>query len=103
MDVFQGLASFVLGRLKESAYSLWFRLIFSLIFSATVTGTFVTGAVTLKTGSLVIGFASGLMSSSLIMLAVFQGSKLSKGLTIAVPKEIIDTENNEAIQTITKK
>lgn len=102
MDPFQGLADFVLGRLKQSAVALWLKLLFSLSFSATVAFLFVAGTVMLKTGSALIGVATGMISAAICMLGVFQSSKLTRGLLVVVPKAVTEIEAQTATQVISK-
>lgn len=103
MDPFQGLAAFVLGRLKQSAMALWLKLLFTMFFSSSVTLAFFTGTVALKTGSLVTGFATGLIAASLVLVALFKLSPLTKGLTIALPTQILNEEAKQDIQTLQHK
>ena len=100
MDPFQGLASFILGRLKQSATSLWLKLIFTMTLSATITLCFFTGTVTLKTGSLQTGFATGLVMVALVLLALFKMSPLTKNLVIALPTEIVEEANKQNVQIV---
>lgn len=102
MDPFQGLADFVLGRLKQSAIALWLKLLFTLSFSATVAFLFISGTVMLKTGSALTGIATGMISAAICMLGVFQTSKLTKGLLVVIPKAVMDTEAQTATQIISK-
>jgi hypothetical protein len=103
VDPFQGLASFVLGQLKQSAVSLWLKLLFTMFFSSSVTLAFFTGTVAFKTGSLATGFASGLIAAALVLVALFKLSPLTKGLTIALPTQILEEEAKQNIQTVERK
>jgi hypothetical protein len=100
MDPFEGLADFVLGKLKQSAIALWLKLLFTMGLSFTVTLCFFTGTVGLKTGSLTAGFATGLVASSLVLLGLFRMSPLCKRLLIAVPTEILQAEESGNLQRV---
>jgi hypothetical protein len=86
--------------MKKSATALWLRLIFTMTASALITLCFFTGAVTLKSGSLQTGFATGLVMTSLVLLAQFKLSQLTKGLSIALPREIVDETAKQSIEVI---
>ena len=100
MDPFGALAEFVLGKLKQSAMSLWLKLLFTMGLSFTVTLCFFSGTVALRTGSLTTGFATGLVASSLVLVGLFRMSPLCKKLLIAVPAEILQAEEKEKLQKV---
>ena len=100
MDPFGALADFVLGKLKQSAMAVWLKLLFTMGLSFTVTLSFFTGTVALKTGSLATGFATGLVASSLVLLGLFRMSPLCKKLMIAVPAEVLQAEEKENLQKV---
>jgi uncharacterized membrane protein SpoIIM required for sporulation len=88
--------------LKQSAVALWLKLLFTLGFSATVAFLFMAGTVMLKTGSALIGIATGMISAAICMLGVFQSSKLTRGLLVVVPKAVTEVEAQTATQVISK-
>ena len=100
MDPFGALAEFVLGKLQQSAVSLWLKLLFTMGLSFMVTLCFFSGTVALKTGSLTTGFATGLVASSLVLLGLFRMSPLCKKLLIAVPAEILQAEEKQELQKV---
>ena len=100
MDPFQGVASFVLGWMKQTAMAKWLRLLFEMATGALVTLCFFTGTVTLSSGSLTVGFATGLVAVSLVLLAQFKMSPLTKGLTLAVPLRIADEALAQRVELV---
>lgn len=83
--------------IDKNTVTLWCRLVFTMVLSYVVTFGFVCGTVTLKSNSFVTGFASGLIAASLVLVFLFRSSPLTKGLTIALPSEIIKGTDSQNI------
>ncbi|PSH05138.1 MAG: hypothetical protein CXZ00_02995 [Acidobacteria bacterium] len=103
MDPFSGLATFILGRLKQSAISLWLKLLFELGFSATVSFLLTCGTTLVSTRSATLAIGSGMIVASVAMTLVFRKTKLTKGLTVVLPQAELDAESGNQMQVIEKK
>ena len=104
MDIFQGLAAFALGKLKQSLIGQWFRFLFALGFSGTLSFLFVCG-VSLTTGtSPAISIGSGMVASAVSMTICYRTykSKLLAGLPIVLPADEAKVELGTNVQVIEK-
>jgi hypothetical protein len=99
----EALAGFVLGRLKQSMLSQWWKLLFELAFSATVSFLFVCGTVILSTKSVVIGAGSGMVMAALCMTVLFRRSPLTKGMMVVLPAAEAVKEMDAQFQTVERK
>ena len=101
MDPFQGLASLVLGKLKDSAIALWLKLLFQLlvsmvgsfllIFAATIAamvGMVLSGKAHLDAGIIfVAALGAGSGASALVLVNQIRSnqSKILKGMRFIFP------------------
>lgn len=102
MNPFSALAEFVLGKMKQSAMALWFRLIFQLVFSAVVSFLFVCGSTLIATKSWPLSIGSGMMMAALSLTVLFRRSPLTKGMMAVLPAEEAAVELAKDFQVIQK-
>lgn len=104
MDEFQGLASFVLGKMKDSAIALWWKFLFEMAFSAIVTFLIICG-IDLSAGTHAgISIGNGMVAAAVSMAYLFrrEHSRLTKGMLVALPAIEAEKELNASMQTIQK-
>ncbi|MGA2443299.1 MAG: hypothetical protein ABSH08_20295 [Tepidisphaeraceae bacterium] len=89
MDPFQGLATFVLGRLKDSAIALWWKLLFLCVFSAVVSFLAVDGGFLIRGASELVARGWGYSSAAgaLVLCFLANGQKLLKGMVAIIPNQ----------------
>lgn len=104
MDPFQGLAAFVLGKLKESAIALWLRFLFELIFSGTVSFLLITGLALVGADNFAFAIGTGMISAAVTMTVVFrkEASRLTKGMFVVLPSLEAEQELKTNLETIQK-
>lgn len=87
MDPFQGLASFLLGKMKDSTVALWWRFLFELGFTAVVSFLMVCGLSTRAQHNLTLGAADGMIAAAVCMAYLFrkEASRLTKGMIVVLP------------------
>jgi ABC-type bacteriocin/lantibiotic exporter with double-glycine peptidase domain len=104
MDPFQGLADFVLGKLKQSAIALWLKFLFEILFSAIVSFLLICGVtlVSSKNGALAIG--TGMITAAVVMTVVFrkETSRLTRGMFVVLPELEANKELTTDLETIVK-
>jgi hypothetical protein len=104
VDVFQGLAAFLLGRLKQSLLGQWLRFLFALGFSGTLSFLFISGASLTSGESASISIGRGMVASAVCMTICYRTykSKLLAGLDIVLPAQEAKVELNTDVQVINK-
>jgi predicted phage tail protein len=104
MDPFQGLADFILGRLKQGVWAQWARFIFELAFSAIVSFLVVGGGALISTRNWPVGIGSGMVAAGIYATALFrrESSKLTKGMMVVLPSEEAAEEITAEVQEIDK-
>jgi hypothetical protein len=104
VDPFQGLASLILGKMKDSLVGLWWKFLFEMGFSATTSFLIVCG-VSLSVGTHAgISIGNGMIASCLSMVYLFrkEHSRLTKGMMVALPAIEAEKELQANMQTIQK-
>jgi len=71
-----------------------------MVLSSTIAFSFTWGTVGLATGSVSTGFCSGLVAMALAITLQFQGSKLTKGMSLIIPTQIVQEAVKEDTTTI---
>jgi ABC-type multidrug transport system permease subunit len=104
MDPFQGLADFILGRLKQSAIALWLKFLFEIAFSATVSFLLIAGSVLVSSRNWALAAGSGAITAAVVMTVIFrkESSRLTRGMFVVLPALEADQELNSNLQTIQK-
>jgi ABC-type multidrug transport system permease subunit len=104
MDPFQGLADFVLGKLKQSAIALWLRFLFEILFSAIVSFLLIAGSVLVSSRSWALAVGSGAITAAVVMTVVFrkETSRLTRGMFVVLPALEANKELTTDLQTIQK-
>jgi hypothetical protein len=102
MDPFQGLASFVLGRLKQSAMALYLKAIFTMIASGVLSFLFTCGTSLVSTRVWSISVGTGMIVASIVMVVAFKQSDLAKKLSIVIPQLEAEQLKVEGTTTIQK-
>ena len=102
MNPFDGLASYLLGRLEQKIIQSWFRFLFQLAFSAIVSFLFTCGSVMVSTKSVIVGVGSGMVMTAIVLTVFFRTSKLTAGMIAVLPSAESEQELLTGIQTITK-
>jgi len=104
MDPFQGLATFILGKLKDSTVALWWRLLFELAFSAVVSFLIICGTLLVTTNSPTEAIGGGMIASAVSMTVLFrrESSRLTKGMLVVLP-QIEATKELETDEQIIEK
>lgn len=105
MNPFQGLAEFVLGRIKQGIWSQWLKFIFELVFSGSITFLFICGSTLVTSKSPALSIGLGMISSAISMTVLFrrESSKLTKGMLVVLPGEEAAKELETNIQIIQKE
>lgn len=101
MDPFQALATFVLGRLQQSAIALWLRFLFEILFSGCVSFLLIAGTTLVTSKSWAIAIGTGMATAAVVMTAVFrkESSRLTKGMFVVLPQ--LEAQQEIATNTIT--
>jgi F0F1-type ATP synthase assembly protein I len=104
MDPFQGLASLILGKLKDSTIALWWKFLFEICFSGVVSYLTICGAALMGGGNPLIAKGAGMLSAAVFMTIVFrkETSRLTKGMFVALPELEAVKELATDTQTIKK-
>jgi hypothetical protein len=104
MDPFQGLATFVLGRLKDSTIALWWKFLFEISFSAGASFLLIFGSVLISSRNWALAVGSGAITSSVVMAVVFrkETSRLTRGMFVVLPELEANKELQTDLQTIQK-
>jgi hypothetical protein len=104
MDPFAGLADFVLGRLKQSAMALWWRLIFELLASMVGSFLVICGLGLMSSGMVAGSIGAGMLAAalSLVILLRREQSKLLKGMTFVFPAVEASKELQTDVQILYK-
>lgn len=104
MDPFQGLASLILGKLKDSTIALWWKFLFEEIFSGVVSYLIVCGAALSGGGNPQVAKGAGMITAAVCMTVVFrkETGRLTKGMFVALPELEANKELNTDLQTIVK-
>lgn len=105
MNPFDALATFVLGRLKQSATAAWMKFIFELVFSAIGSFLFICGGVLVSSRSWTLAAGSGMIVAAIAMTALFrkEQARLTKGMLVVLPSAEAAKEIETDLQTIEKK
>jgi uncharacterized protein (TIGR04206 family) len=105
MNPFEGLATFVLGWMKQTAMAAWFKFLFELAFSAVVSFLFVCGSVLIASENWPLAVGSGMIAAAVAVTALFrkEQSRLTRGLLVVLPEGEAAKEIQTDLQTITKK
>jgi hypothetical protein len=102
LNPFTALADFVLGKMRQSMLALWLKLIFTMVFSATVTFLFICGGTLVATHSWTIAIGSGMVMAALVLTVCFRRSPLTKGMMIVLPAGEAAEELAKDFQVIQK-
>ena len=104
MDPFQGLASFILGKMKDSLVGLWWKLIFEMLFSSAVSFQTICGASLIAGARPSLAIGNGLVASAVALTYLFrkETSRLTKGMLVVLPGLEANKELNSDLQTIQK-
>jgi ABC-type multidrug transport system permease subunit len=104
VDPFQGLADFVLGKLKQSAITLWLKFLFEILFSAAVSFLLIFGSVLVTSRNWALAVGSGAITSAVVMTVVFrkETSRLTRGMFVVLPALEASKELDTDLQTIQK-
>lgn len=104
MDPFQGLASFILGKLKDSTVALWWRFLFEIAFTAVASFLIACGVSTRISHSLTLGAADGMIAAAVCMAYLFrkESNRLTKGMIVVLPQLEAAEELKANLQVIEK-
>jgi len=104
VDPFGALATFVLGRLKDSAVAQWWKFLFEIVFSGVVSYLTICGAALLGGGNESVSKGAGMLGAAVCMTVVFrkETSRLTKGMFVALPELEAEKELVTDVQTIQK-
>jgi GH24 family phage-related lysozyme (muramidase) len=103
LNPFSALASFILGKMKQSTIALWVKLLFEIWFSATVSFLFVCGTTLIATKSWALSVGAGMIMAACVMTVLFRRTPLTKGLMVVLPAEEAAAELGHDFQTISKE
>lgn len=81
----------------------WAKLIFEIVFSFWVSGTFVCGGSLVAHSSTPVAVGLGLTAGAVHATVIFRGSPLTSGLMVALPEKEAEAELNADLQVIEKK
>ena len=104
IDPFAGLATFILGRLKESLIGAWMRFLFEMAFSGVVSFLLVWGSVLVSTRNWALAAGSGGITAAVCMTALFrkETSRLTRGMLVVLPELEANKELTTDLLTIQK-
>lgn len=105
MDVFEGLASFILGKMRDSLLGTWFKFLFEMAFSGAVSFLFICGSVLIASENWPLAVGSGMIAAGVSMVALFrkEQSRLTRGMLVVLPAQEAAKELETDLQTIQKK
>lgn len=103
MDPFQGLATFILGRLKESAMALYLKAIFSMIASGVISFLIICGTTLVTTRLWSVSVGTGMLVAGIAMTIAFKQSELAKKVSIVVPELEQHQEQVQGMTTVKGK
>lgn len=104
MNPFDGIATFILGKIKEGIWAQWLRFLFEMGFSGIVSFLFIAGTTLITSHSWTIGIGSGMLASAVCMTALFrrEASKLTRGMLVVLPGGEAAKEIEASLQAIQK-
>lgn len=100
MDPFQGLASFVLGWMKNSATALYLKAIFSMIASGAISFLLTCGTLLVSTRVWSVSVGAGMIVAAVTMTVAFRQSDLAKKVSIVVPELEQQDEQVNGVVTV---
>lgn len=105
MDPFQGLASFILGKMKDSTVGLWWKLIFEMVFSGVVSFLTVCGSLLASGVRYSVAIGTGMVTAAVALTYLFrkETSRLTKGMLVVLPSLEANKELNTDLQSIQKE
>jgi len=105
VDVFQGLAEFALGKLKQSLLGQWLKFLFAIAFSGTLSFLFVCGSSLIASESPSISIGRGMVAASVVMTICYRSykMKLLNAIPVVLPADEAKVELNTDVQVIEKK
>ena len=102
MDPFQGLADFILGKLKQSAMALYLKAVFSMMVSGAISFLLVCGTSLVSTRLWSVSIGGGMIVAAVAVTVAFKQSDLAKKVSIVVPSLEKQTEAVDGMTTIQK-
>ena len=104
MNPFEGIATFVLGWMKQTAIAAWLRFLFEIIFSAIVSFLLLCGITLVSSKSWPLAIGTGMITAAVVMTVVFrkESSRLTRGMFVVLPALEANKELETDLQTIQK-
>lgn len=78
----------------------WARLIFTMLFSATVGFLSAMGGALVASEPFLVAFGAGMLAAAAGLVAVFMASPLTRGMVAAIPKDVMDRRLVSAPTTV---
>lgn len=94
MNPWDAIGALILGWHKAGQLQGWLRLCFGIAFSSTLAFGFAAGTSLFANQGWPVSVGAGLVSASSVALAAYlhANQKLTQGITIAVPQEIVNAQ-----------
>jgi hypothetical protein len=89
MDPFSGAVALVVGLIRTHRLNEWARLCFAMLWSYWTAFSFAMGTALVAAQPLPVALGSGMLTGAGAACFLFLRSPLTKGLMIAVPKELL--------------
>jgi len=100
MNPFEGLASYLLGRLEQKLIQNWVKLVFQMMLSSVISFLFICGSVMLSGTSLKVAVASGMVTVSVVLTVFARRSPQLRGMMFVLPGAEAAKEIATDLQTI---
>ncbi len=98
------LVQLFIGLIRTHHLDQWARLCFAMTWSYTTAFSFATGAALLAHQPVAAAVGAGLVAGAAAALFLFARSPLTRGLMVAVPRDlIVEAETDAKLATIDRK
>jgi hypothetical protein len=102
MDPFGAIADIIVGIYQTKKIQQWASLAFQTAYSSVVGFCFTCGTSLVASKSWPVSIGLGLISIAGIMVTFFVKSKLTKGMLLISPEQIVDAEKSQDLKEIQK-
>jgi hypothetical protein len=102
LDIASAVEKAVVDLIKIHQVDRWCRLVFTMLFSGTVSFLTVCGAALSGHRPVLEAVGAGMCSAAVMMTVLFRRSDLTKGMMVALPTAEAEAEIKANTQVITK-
>jgi hypothetical protein len=102
-DPISGLLGVFFKRALDSKIMQYGVLVLELVIAGTITFLATTGGALMAQSSVAWAIGAGMVATAIVMLATFQSSPNSKGLTISIQQKVVEEKLDTPTSTISRK